>query len=636
MKTLASWLLSLLLFTFHSNAQQLKQIVETISEKFINYSKSHADAALFLHTNKSIFQAGESIWATAYLLNIELEDSLKYNTLMLCLVDPVIKKSFAPQKFAIINGIAQVGLTIPDTLPSGDYVLTAYTNAYAEGKHEKIFKQVVTIRSNTTTFRKTITGTDKKLTAHTYEKEGYKVALAQPKGEDSIITAINIPGSPQNILLCYHDLKKSLEVLAVQMKNTFGQLKIANTGLRPGLQKIELLNTDQKILSDTLFWKEPETIKVKLEIDSAIHSLRSNCHCRISIQDASGKPISAMFSISCSLSKTILPTLPDIRKYYYFEQFLPPSFQIPFYWDYQTTIDSINTLQGIGNWIEADTIAEKSTPFTPITGQVFQNGRKPKRPVSILLLGGTTPVNFQTDNTGSFSISSDMIRSINTSFYVTISGGDNLESYEIQLNSSTDTLNDQIASQPFIFPIPPGNSPPQLYNMPVMEDKTITLKAVTVKSAPNSADFNFGVPFFDKDCNAYVCNHDVWMCTANPVSLHTLTKPIPGKKYFDPKTNTYILYKGCPQDYEPPKFMKSISPIWYAAQFHAPDYRQEKITIPQTNTTIYWNHLMRNNDDGKASFNFYTNDLPGIYKCVIQGITDKGPFCVTKTFEVVK
>ncbi|OMP75086.1 hypothetical protein [[Flexibacter] sp. ATCC 35208] len=635
MKALASWLLSLLLFTFHSNAQQLKQIAESISEKFINYSKSHADAALFLHTNKSIFQAGESIWATAYLLNIELEDSLKYNTLMLCLVDPVIKKSFAPQKFAIINGTAQVGLTIPDTLPSADYVLTAYTNAYAEGKHEKNFKQVVTIRSNTTPFRKTITGTEKKLTVSNREKEGYKISLAQPKGEDSIIAAINLPESPKNIILCYHDLKKSLEVLAVQMKNTFGQLKIPNTGLRAGLQKIELLNTDKTLLSDTLFWKEPESIKVTLDTDSAVHSLRSNCSCSIAIQDASGNPLPAMFSISCSLSKSILPTLPDIRKYYYFEQFLPPSSQIPFYWDYQTTIDSINMLQGVGGWMDSDTIVEKTIPFTPITGQVLQNGKKPKRPVSIILIGGANPLNFQTDNTGFFSIKSDILRSLNAPFYITVSGKDNLESYEIQLNSSTDTLNDQIANQSFTFPTIPKNSFPLEYYAAAMEDKSITLKAVTIKSAPYSADFPTGKTFYDKDCNALVCDHGIWMCST-PSSQHIVLKPTPGKRYIDPKTSTYILYKGCPVDYEPPKFMKSISPILYAAHFQALDYSQEKITIPQTNTTLYWNHLMHNNIDGKASFNFYTNDLPGIYKLVIQGITEKGPFYVTKTFEVVR
>lgn len=75
---------------------------------------------------------------------------------------------------------------------------------------------------------------------------------------------------------------------------------------------------------------------------------------------------------------------------------------------------------------------------------------------------------------------------------------------------------------------------------------------------------------------------------------------------------------------------KLLNPLGYQlpAEFYAPKYEtaaRRNSNRPDLRTTLYWNPVIRTDEKGNASFDFYTSDGSGTtYSVVIEGVTDEG------------
>lgn len=79
----------------------------------------------------------------------------------------------------------------------------------------------------------------------------------------------------------------------------------------------------------------------------------------------------------------------------------------------------------------------------------------------------------------------------------------------------------------------------------------------------------------------------------------------------------------------PPDNIAKIQPLGYQrpVEFYSPRYdtdEKKNSPNPDLRTTIYWNPALRQNENGKAYFDFYAADFPGEYTMIIEGITKDG------------
>ena len=58
--------------------------------------------------------------------------------------------------------------------------------------------------------------------------------------------------------------------------------------------------------------------------------------------------------------------------------------------------------------------------------------------------------------------------------------------------------------------------------------------------------------------------------------------------------------------------------------FYQPKYQHENDSKNDTRTTVYWNPDILTDMDGKASLEYFTPNLKGTYRVVIEGIDDDG------------
>src|SRR6185503_10032595 len=69
-----------------------------------------------------------------------------------------------------------------------------------------------------------------------------------------------------------------------------------------------------------------------------------------------------------------------------------------------------------------------------------------------------------------------------------------------------------------------------------------------------------------------------------------------------------------------------VTGFYKAREFYSPKYNVSSSAneMVDSRSTVYWNPELTVGTDGKASFNFYNTDNPGLYRLIIEGINENG------------
>jgi hypothetical protein len=99
----------------------------------------------YLHTDRSQYMAGDTLWLKAYLLNAQtMEFSTLSQVLYMALLD-ANKKPVVRQTLLLKNAQSAAAITLPTTLSAGSYQLVSYTNFMRNEPEDFFFRQSITI-----------------------------------------------------------------------------------------------------------------------------------------------------------------------------------------------------------------------------------------------------------------------------------------------------------------------------------------------------------------------------------------------------------------------------------------------------------------------------------------------------------
>jgi hypothetical protein len=82
------------------------------------------------------------------------------------------------------------------------------------------------------------------------------------------------------------------------------------------------------------------------------------------------------------------------------------------------------------------------------------------------------------------------------------------------------------------------------------------------------------------------------------------------------------VYSGCTaltQDKN--KYRLDMDGIYYKKEFYVADLSKAAAGDPQYLSTLYWNYAIITSNNGEAEFSFYTGDIPGKFRIVVQGVS---------------
>lgn len=119
---------ALTIFLLHATYHFAQPIETLVVDELTEYLELRPQEKVFLHTNKQILAAGETLWFKAYLTDA--------NTLKASKLSKVLNVELIDQNQRILysrvlkleNGSGFAEIDLSDSLPDGDYFLKAYTN----------------------------------------------------------------------------------------------------------------------------------------------------------------------------------------------------------------------------------------------------------------------------------------------------------------------------------------------------------------------------------------------------------------------------------------------------------------------------------------------------------------------------
>lgn len=632
---------------------------------------------LYLHLDKAIYQPGETIWFTGYILNRDADIMRAQNTLYAELVDIVTRKPILQQRFLIKDGLGKGFLTIPDSLSEGDYWVLAYTNAWLEQGPQPVFRQLISLRTGYVPPFKVSsptvlpTSNDDTLRVRYKISTSYNGIASGGRFEYTVFSDAKPVSSGTQTVDPFGEVTILLDSAKVAGKDLQLTARVSREGLTksfvlPVTEPPSVITDARPPLPSTIATRggpqaslnllatrftnsptapsalPPSPVNISIQPDSTEYHQRSKVTLHIRIHDTAGNRLPAIFSLAVVATKKLKPKrTPSILVYADHPATLSPA-------EAAVTIVTTNPAT-----------AYKSDNRLPDYGYVLCDDQTPKQPVSLTIMGNVF-ASMTTDSSGRFELPHELL--------VTPAGGVNtlsvaekmVDRYKIFVQSKADTLDKQLASiyRPLDLqqPEPPDTDESVLLSRPGL------LKAAVVKQkVANGYDY-LNDEFRSNRCDTdFVCMHasvrggkaGMLNCPyGNPRhpwpdrhNGHPIPreKPKEGGQYFI--YDNFLLFDAmdggiaipityhCTTPPTPP-FMKSLQSILLEKPFPLQDTVSRTKQGAGLQSTLFWTYALSTFNKEEVTVSFYADDLTGPFSCILQGVSTAGVISQRSSFAV--
>ncbi|HEY2649999.1 MAG TPA: hypothetical protein VGI38_12440 [Puia sp.] len=119
------------LFIFLLNGSLIfaqNQMPENLQQQFVQYQSGTLQEKVFVHTDKTFYLAGETVWFKIYAVDASFHKPVTTSSVSYVEILSKDLKPVAQAKVALSNGNGAGSVILPGFLATGNYILRAYTN----------------------------------------------------------------------------------------------------------------------------------------------------------------------------------------------------------------------------------------------------------------------------------------------------------------------------------------------------------------------------------------------------------------------------------------------------------------------------------------------------------------------------
>jgi hypothetical protein len=436
----------------------------------------------------------------------------------------------------------------------------------------------------------------------------------------------------QKLNLIIHNYKNLFLDTSITISGKNKRIRIQLDSLPKGLCQITLTDNLRRPFAERLFFAHHDR-KVNLQISTNTNNYNTRQKVTLKLKLAPGQVSdSGLVSIACVQENRLeIKKKSDIESYAYLKFNMG---DLPVKESYLGTaapdkqfLEDILLLRGWRRytWIDVMNTTEADTAFTRSNLMFSGTLTKYNKPIN----KAQRVINYYkyfrpiyTDSTGHFVLTDrDMIIMPARKLYFIVDKDPKFD-FEVHITDPYIAANKKIVDQLQITDLNvPQQQNTQMMQLPGFEN-SIQLKEVKIR-----AKINYTI-FGANSCGDYVCRYNIFNCR-NHVNEPDNFAPIVGKIYI----NSSGPYKGCDGTLDGRIYKKGI----YAAQeFYPSDYSKISPSQPDYVSTLYWKFLAKVTSNKEAEFSFYTSDIGGRFKIVVQGRTAKDMIYGEQSFNVVK
>jgi hypothetical protein len=242
-----------------------------------------------------------------------------------------------------------------------------------------------------------------------------------------------------------------------------------------------------------------------------------------------------------------------------------------------------------------------------------------------------------TTATGSFKLTDEDIYIIDNKQIHLLAAADNTQGYNIAVDDPYNQIDRSLAANydPYNYNRVSTNQQMSSQDDPDGLQHVIQLKEVKINGGNDNSLFG---AYGANECGDYVCRFNILNCPNHRYESDN-KKPVIGNEYrtYDKLSNTLgtIIYQGC-QPMPKDENMYSFNGINFSREFYPADYKEFNPSNPEYLSTIYWKNLTTVLPSNTTTLQFYTSDITGDFKIVVQGVCGKDVVYGEKFLKVSK
>jgi hypothetical protein len=443
---------------------------------------------------------------------------------------------------------------------------------------------------------------------------------------DTLLVDVYNDDPQRKLYLVGHNYRQSFFEAPIE-RHPNQRMKILLNGMPRGIMQLTLVDSLGHPYAERMVFAHYNS-KAKLEISSDNADYQKRKKVKLSIK-LTGEATNGAVSVAVVQENRIeIKNRTDIENYIYLKSELTG---VPIKENYFTNADldkrdleNVLLIRGWSRYKWTDVLKVKvedtlRNSFDMVfTGKVSKYTGKFKESVSLLTFSPTGT--YDTDVNGSFMLpDSGIIHEPGKKIAIMVANGSPSE-YKIQLVNPYDSVNRHVANliDPITYHSPAAESSASLKLVGM--ERAIQIKEVVIKGKKDDSFYNSLNKGVDdlaiNPCGPYVCHNGIVNCPNHvPPECRAGYVPVVIK----PKPNS-IQFKG----------------IYAAQEFYPADYSEVSPSQPEYMSTMYWKNQLLLKKGKAQEVSFYTSDITGPFKVIVQGITDNDVIYGETSFKVTK
>ncbi|KQC00405.1 hypothetical protein AQF98_13065 [Pedobacter sp. Hv1] len=429
-----------------------------------------------------------------------------------------------------------------------------------------------------------------------------------------------------------HNFRESFLYIPFDMEYNKRAIKIPLTEVPKGLVTLTISDSLDRPMAERMFFAHYDpSEKIGITTDQTTYKQREKVTLKLDLKDIEEQ---AIVSIACVQDNRLeLKKMTDIESYSYLSQELGtlPLHRNGYGFADQEYLEQVLLIKGWRKytWQDLQAANPKDTvqqhlSLLKISGRVLKNKKELNTVTTIGMFGNNTTNLVNTNIKGHFDLNtSDLLTESEKKLYLFANEKNKLP-YTILVNDEFISTNEKIAQnlahENTVIPSGLINTTELLLKN---NEKATRLKEILV-TAKNDDRFNYGVG--PNPCGDYVCSYNILNCPNHSGDPRN-TRPVKGFSYLT--AGVKLVYPGCD---EPSSTFFNINPLYLHKEFYINDYKEPQ--EPAFFSTLYWNYATLLKASTPTELNFYTSDITGKFRIVVQGVSDKGVIYSQKIFEV--
>jgi hypothetical protein len=445
------------------------------------------------------------------------------------------------------------------------------------------------------------------------------------------LTAIVKTNYPQKLYIIGHDYRDIFFSSPIYVDAREKRVKILLNDLPKGLTQITLIDSLGRPYAERLIFAHFDK-KSKMEIltDSATYHARQKVTVKIKMNDFKSKLDSGLVSIACVQQNRLdIKNQKDIESYFYLHANLA---NLPLKENYlgeqkfdRQFLEDILLIKGWTKYKWLDMINPPVADTAKFEDVFFKgNVTKKKKPVSkslALMSFGNTKRPISTNEKGEFELSyNDLITTPDMWVNYVVKGAPEFE-YEVNLTDPYKVLNKKIADSLEIAKLNIVEQPSTRELQLAGNEHTIKIKEVQIKATAIRK-------VYANACGDYICRFNIFNCPNHRYESDNVLPKV-GRSYVRSGYNTVYLGCGATDN------KLALKGIYLPKRFYVEDVPAWSPGEPLFLSTLYWKHLQKLRSDEYAEVSFYTGDITGDFKIVIQGVAGNDVTYGEKSFKVI-